>query len=135
MDFFWIYEGYTAPHQREQVMPAPTPDVVFTLDSSGRALSAVSGARSAAFLLDTSLTFSAIKIHFRAGRGFPFFRIPAGELHNQTVSLDTLWRAFADREKIRGEGSRGAVGPAPSPIPRATQKEHLARNNRHPVFV
>jgi AraC-type DNA-binding domain-containing proteins len=32
VNFFWIHEGYAAPHQREQVMPAPTLDVVFTLD-------------------------------------------------------------------------------------------------------
>src|SRR4029453_32432 len=95
VDFFWIYEGYAAPHQREQVMPVPTLDVVFTLDSSGRAVSGVSGARSEAFLLDTSLPFRAMGIHFRPGGGFPFFGIPAGELHNQTVSLDTLWRACA----------------------------------------
>jgi AraC-like DNA-binding protein len=95
VDFFWIYEGYAVPHQREQVMPVPTLDVVFTLDSSGRALSGVSGARSKVFLLDTSLPFSAIGIHFRPGGGFPFFPIPVGELHNQTVALDTLWGAFA----------------------------------------
>jgi len=95
VNFFWIHEGYAAPHQREQVMPAPTLDVVFTLDSGGQAFSGVSGARSKAFLLDTSLPFSAIGIHFRPGGGFPFFGIPAGELHNETVSLDTLWRTFA----------------------------------------
>lgn len=95
VDFFWIYEGYSAPHQREQVMPVPTPDVVFTLDSRGRAWSGISGPRSKSFLLDTSLPFSAIGIHFRPGGGFPFFGVPVGELHNQTVSLDTLWRAFA----------------------------------------
>jgi len=32
VNFFWIHEGYAAPHQREQVMPAPTLDVVLTLD-------------------------------------------------------------------------------------------------------
>jgi hypothetical protein len=26
--------------------------------------------------------------------GVPFFGIPACELHNETVSLDTLWRTF-----------------------------------------
>jgi hypothetical protein len=26
VDFFWIYEGYEVPHQREQVMPVPTLD-------------------------------------------------------------------------------------------------------------
>ena len=108
VDFFWIYEGYAAPHQRERVMPVPTLDVVFTLDSSGRALSGVSGARSKAFLLDTSLPFSAIGIHFRPGGGFPFFGIPVGELHNQMVSLDTLWRAFAGTISDQLWEARGA---------------------------
>jgi len=95
VDFFWMYDGYAAAHQRELVMPVPTLDVVFTLDAKSRARSGVSGARSKAFVLDTSLPFSAIGIHFRPGGGFPFFEVPAGELHNQTVSLDTLWHACA----------------------------------------
>jgi transcriptional regulator GlxA family with amidase domain len=32
VNFFGLHEGYAAPHQREQVMPVPTLDVVFTLD-------------------------------------------------------------------------------------------------------
>jgi hypothetical protein len=52
-------------------MPVSTFDVVFTLDADGRAFSGVSGARSKALLLDTSLPFSAIGIHFRPGAGFP----------------------------------------------------------------
>ena len=95
VDFFWIYEGYAASHQRELVMPTPTLDVVFTLIPVA-ARSPVYLARARRhFLLDTSLPFSAIGIHFGPGGGFPFFGVSAGELHNQTVSLDTLWRAFA----------------------------------------
>ena len=95
VDFFWIYEGYAARHDREQVMPGATLDVVFTHDVDGRAASAIAGARSESFLLDTSRPFSAIGIHFRPGGGFPFFNVPAGELHNLTVSLDTLWGRLA----------------------------------------
>jgi AraC-like DNA-binding protein len=95
VDFFWIYEGYAASHQREQVMPTATLDAVFTLDASGHTSSGVAGARSEAFLLDTSRPFSAIGIHFRPGGAFPFFGVPAGELHNKIVSLDTLWGPFA----------------------------------------
>jgi len=95
VDFFWIYDGYAAPHDREQVMPGVTLDVVFTRDVDGRAGSAVAGARSESFVLDTSRPFSAIGIHFRPGGGFPFFNVPAGELHNQTVSLDELWGSLA----------------------------------------
>jgi AraC-like DNA-binding protein len=134
VDFFWIYEGYTAPHQREQVMPVPTLDVVFTLDSSGRASSGISGARSEAFLLDTSLPFSAIGIHFRPGGGFPFFGIPAGELHNQTVSLDTLWSGFARTVSDQLWETPGAEARFLI-LERALLARARGRFDRHPVVM
>jgi AraC-like DNA-binding protein len=91
VDFFWIYEGYVAPHAREWLMPTATTELVFTLHADGRAASAVAGARSEGFALDTSRPFSVIAVHFRPGGGFPFFGVPAGELHNQTVTLDDAW--------------------------------------------
>ena len=97
VDFFWIYEAYAAPHAREHVMPTATLDAVFALDAKGRMSSGVAGARSEAFLLDTSQPFSAVGIRFRPGGGFPFFGVPAGDLHNQTVPLDALWGSLAAR--------------------------------------
>jgi AraC-like DNA-binding protein len=95
VDFFWIYEGYVAPHAREWLMPSATMELVFTLDVDGRAAAAVAGARSEGFVLDTSRPFSAIAIHFRPGGGFPFFGVPAGELHNHTVTVDEVWGSSA----------------------------------------
>ena len=34
-------------------------------------------------------------MHFRPGGAFPFLRMPAGEMRDTTVSLDTLWGAGA----------------------------------------
>jgi AraC-like DNA-binding protein len=70
-------------------------DLVFALDSEGRAASAVAGARSDFLELDTSRPFSAIGVHFKPGGGSPFFGVPSGELHNQSVTLDLLWGRFA----------------------------------------
>jgi methylphosphotriester-DNA--protein-cysteine methyltransferase len=42
-------------------------------------------------LLDTSASFSIIGVSFKAGGGFPFFPMPAGELHNLSVPLDGVW--------------------------------------------
>jgi AraC-like DNA-binding protein len=97
VDFFWIYEGYAAPHERERVMPTGTMELVFALDADRGPASLVSGARSEPFVLDTSRPFSVIAVHFRPGGGFPFFGTPAGELHNQTVPLDAVWGATASR--------------------------------------
>src|SRR5258705_6263585 len=78
IDFFWIYEGYIAPHAREWLMPTATTELVFTLNADGRADAAVAGARSEGLVLDTSRSFSVIAVHFRSGGGFPFFSVPAG---------------------------------------------------------
>jgi AraC-like DNA-binding protein len=41
---------------------------------------------------------------FKRGGGFPFFHLPAGELHNTQVSLDVLWgpKASELRERLLG---------------------------------
>ncbi|MGL5835911.1 MAG: helix-turn-helix domain-containing protein [Waterburya sp.] len=34
-------------------------------------------------------------VHFKSGGNAPFFTLPAGELHNQRISLDELWQGWA----------------------------------------
>jgi AraC-like DNA-binding protein len=70
-------------------------DLVFAVNSEGRAASAVAGTRSGFLELDTSRPFSAIGVHFKPGGGSPFFGVPGGELRNQSVALDLLWGRFA----------------------------------------
>ena len=115
-------------------MPTPTVDAVFTLDRTGRAWSGVSGARSEAFLLDTSMPFSAIGIRFRSGGGFPFFGVPAGELHNQVVSLDTLWgpRAASISDQLwDARTAEARVGI----LERALVERAHGRFDRHPAVA
>jgi AraC-like DNA-binding protein len=96
VDSFWIYEGYIQAHARERVLPTGTMQLVFTLDADGRLAASVAGPRSHFVELDTSRPFSAIGVHFRPGGGFPFFAVPSGELHNRTVSLESLWGRSGD---------------------------------------
>jgi AraC-like DNA-binding protein len=70
-------------------------DLVFAMDSEGRAASTAAGARSQFVELDTSRPFSAIGVHFKAGGGSPFFGLPASELLNRSVALDLVWGRFA----------------------------------------
>jgi AraC-like DNA-binding protein len=70
-------------------------DIVFAVDSEGRAASSLAGARSDFLELDTSRPFSAIGVHFKPGGGSPFFGVPSSELRNQHVPLDLLWGRFA----------------------------------------
>jgi AraC-like DNA-binding protein len=71
-------------------------DMVLSLDG-GRGRDTVSGAQCRFTILDTSRPLSLMGVRFRPGGGFPFFAIPAGELQNLSVPLDTLWREGAAR--------------------------------------
>jgi AraC-like DNA-binding protein len=90
VQIFWSYAHYSQPHSRERLLPTGTMNLVVTGDENGGASAMVSGAHSRSFLLDTSRPFSAIGVSFKAGGGFPFFGLPADELHNLVVPLDTL---------------------------------------------
>ena len=95
VDCFWIHAGYSQSHARERVLPTGTMDIVFAVDSEGRAAGGIAGARSEFLELDTSRPFSAIGVHFKPGGGSPFFSVPSSELRNQSVPLDLLWGRFA----------------------------------------
>lgn len=89
-DLLWLAEGYVQPHSRERLLPTGNMDMVLSLDA-GRGGDTVSGAQSRFMLLDTSHPLSLIGVRFRPGGGFPFFGVPAGELQNLSVPLETLW--------------------------------------------
>ncbi len=42
-------------------------------------------------MIDTAQQASVIGIHFKPGGAFPFFKMPASELHNLHFSLEDLW--------------------------------------------
>lgn len=104
VELFWLYDPYVVPHAKERLLPGATTELVIDLRSAVRGSSAVvvSGPRSEYFMLDTSEQTSLLGVHFKPGGGFPFFGVPAGELHNLEVSLDVLWgpKAAELRERV-----------------------------------
>src|SRR5947209_8737679 len=104
VELFWLSEGYVQPHARERLLPQGTVELIINLGgetsrvyrgADGRPESfrgpLVSGPHSGFFAIDTAQALSVLGVHFRPGGAFPFFRPPAGELHDAHVALDVLW--------------------------------------------
>jgi AraC-like DNA-binding protein len=105
VELLWLYEGYSQPHDKERLLPNGAMELVVNLkddvvrvydrrdpskfQSSRGAL--LVGVQSEYFVIDTAEQQSVIGVHFKPGGAFPFFKMPAGELHNQHLSLDLLW--------------------------------------------
>ena len=102
---FWLYDGYAPPHANERILPSGTLELVINLrDDELRIYDAVrpgrcrrfsgavvSGPYSGFFVTDTAEEASIMGIHFRPGGAFPFLGLPAGELSDTHVELETLW--------------------------------------------
>ncbi|HYK25686.1 MAG TPA: DUF6597 domain-containing transcriptional factor [Steroidobacteraceae bacterium] len=91
VELLWFYDGYTVPHARERLLPMPTTELVIDLRAGTRNSTTLVGPHSQYWVLDTSAQRSVIGVHFRPGGAFPFFGVPAGELHNVRTSLEALW--------------------------------------------
>lgn len=70
-------------------------------------LAMLSGARTAPFVIDNQQQDRVFGIQFRAAGTFPFFRIPADEIADLAVPLDTLWYSGAGelRERLLAAAS------------------------------
>lgn len=117
VELFWFYDGCSNRlHSKERLMPDGSVELVINLredetriydrkllDQCDRLPGTVlCGPHSNFFVIDTAEQDSVMGIHFKPGGAFPFFKLPAGELHNQHVSLEDLWGAEAEflRERI-----------------------------------
>ncbi|HET8888449.1 MAG TPA: helix-turn-helix domain-containing protein [Candidatus Angelobacter sp.] len=117
VDLFWFYDGYSpGPHKKERLMPDGSIELVINLNQDEARIydrenlgkcerlagALVCGPHSSFFVIDTAQQSSVIGIHFKPGGAFPFFKMPAGELHNLHVSLEDLWSQEADllRERL-----------------------------------
>lgn len=102
---FWLYEGDDPPHAKERLLPTGTMELVINLrDDTLRVYdwlktdqlqsfrdALICGPHSECFAIDTVTSQDVILgVHFKSGGAFPFFNLPASELHNTHVSLDTL---------------------------------------------
>lgn len=118
VDDFWLYDGYTQPHFKERILPSGTIELVINLrDDELRIYDAahpnlykrfpgmlVSGAYGGFFVIDTAEEASIMGVHFKPGGAFPFLGLPAGELADTHVDLETLWgrSAVELRERLCG---------------------------------
>jgi AraC-like DNA-binding protein len=92
VDMLWLYDGYTAPHARERLLPMSTTELVIDLrDGSTASRATLVGPHSRYWVLDTSEQRAVIGVHFKIAGAFPFFGVPADELHNVRTSLEALW--------------------------------------------
>ena len=105
VDLLWLSHGPAPAHQMERLLPDTTMELVINLHQDRIYLynpddyqlcgatpgCLVSGPRSRYFVIDTRDQVATMGVHFRSGGAFPFFRLPAGELADQTVALEALW--------------------------------------------
>jgi AraC-like DNA-binding protein len=102
VNFLWLSESYSQPHQLELILPTATVDMVVDLAQVESPRSVVSGVQSRAVELDTAGRLSLIGARFKPGGASALLGIPAAELYNRTVSLETVWghRGGELREKL-----------------------------------
>jgi len=106
VELFWFYDGFPPrAHKKERLMPDGSVELVINLnedeariydrddlDKCDRLPGAIlCGPHSSFFVIDTAEQDSVMGIHFKPGGAFPFFKLPADELHNLHVSLENLW--------------------------------------------
>ena len=101
IELLWIYEGYSAQHAKERLLPTGSMELVFALDEDRRAGCSLMGAQTQFTILDTSRPFSVMGVHFKPGGAFPFFGMPAGEFQGMGVPLDLVWGGFAGEVRDR----------------------------------
>src|SRR5262245_30606166 len=115
VDIFWLYEGYEAERKTERILPTGTLELVINLrqnellfydaerpENRSRFSGAiVSGAHGRGFAPDNTEETFIIGVHFKPGGAFPFLGLPAGELADTHVDLETLWGSPAGRLRER----------------------------------
>jgi AraC-like DNA-binding protein len=115
VELLWFYQGCPQPHLKERALPTGTMELVVNLSHdqlrvfdrheshSFRSFpgSMVCGAHSEFFVIEPNQDQSIVGVHFKPGGAFPFFNLPAGELHNTHLSLETLWGTKAGELRER----------------------------------
>jgi AraC-like DNA-binding protein len=105
IDFFWYYVDFAPDHDREHVLPDGTFELIINLQDTPRKLFSraeaqryacfkrgwISGAQSKYLVIDALQRSSMIGAHFKPGGAARFFSLPADELANQVVELDSVW--------------------------------------------
>lgn len=107
VESFWLYEDCAPPLGLERILPTGSLSLVINLredsirnydrrdpsrfESLGGSL--MVGAHSEYMVIDTACQAAVMGISFKPGGAFPFLKMPASELRDLHVPLDTLWQA------------------------------------------
>lgn len=114
VDCFWLYDGQTAP-QTERILPTGTFELAINLRQNELSFydteypekcsrfsgAVVSGAHGRSFVPVATDDIFIIGVHFKPGGAFPFLGLPAGELADTHVDLETLWGQSAAQLRER----------------------------------
>jgi len=115
VDNLWLYKGYEPEQKTGRILPTGTLELVINLrqnellfydaerrENCSRFSGAiVSGAHGRGLVPDTPEEPCIIGVHFKPGGAFPFLGLPAGDLADTHVDLETLWGSSADRLRER----------------------------------
>lgn len=142
----WYWDGYIQPHAHERILPDGCMTIAFSIEersllkprpgnsapASDAAGQVICGPRSSPMVLETADMVTTLGIQFKPGGGFPFLRMPAGELRDLCIPLDDVFGAAARslRERLLE-----CAGP-PQMFAAAEQwlLSHLARSlEKHPA--
>jgi len=131
VDLLWSYDGAGPGHGRERVLPTGTLELVVDLRPGG-AGPLICGPYSEPFVIRRPASVFLVGVHFKPGGALPFFDLPAGELRNQQVSLETLWGrdAVALRDELLAADTRGGKLRA---LERRLRERATRSQGRHPA--
>ena len=115
VDNFWLYEGNDPQNTTERILPTGTLELVINLrknelrfydaerseNSSRYSGAVVSGAHGRGLMPETPEEVCIIGVHFKPGGAFPFLGLPASDLADTHVDLETIWGLRADRLRER----------------------------------
>jgi AraC-like DNA-binding protein len=113
VDSFWLYEGHEAEHKTERILPTGTLELAINLrqnelrfydaerpENCSRFSGAIVSGASGRSIAPAEEAF-IIGVHFKPGGAFPFLGLPAGDLADTHVDLETLWGPSAGRLRER----------------------------------
>jgi AraC-like DNA-binding protein len=114
VDNFWLYKGHEHDYEIQSILPTGTLELAINLrqnelrfydaerpENLSRFSGAIiSGAHGRGLVPDTVEAF-VVGVHFKPGGAFPFLGLPAGELADIHVDLETLWGPAAGRLRER----------------------------------
>ena len=112
---FWLYEGPGSEHKIDHILPTGTLELAINLRQNELAFydlerpetpsrysgAIISGAHGRGLVPEAADEICIIGVHFAPGGAFPFLGIPAGELTDTHVDLETLWGPLAGRLRER----------------------------------